>query len=157
MEAVKKKTMLGVAKILLKIDAIMCGAWILWIIGAIVKWVPFIFLENVSYTSPIGNYLYHNWKWFYSDNNDIAIFIILLLISIVDAFILMAEVPYLAMIRTGLAVTGLVMGIKCTKKEEEKDKAKGVVVFGIILCVITGGGLLLGFGIMLIGFLGELL
>lgn len=42
METVKKKNKLDVAKILLKIDAIMCGAWILWIIGAIVKWVPFI-------------------------------------------------------------------------------------------------------------------
>lgn len=153
METVKKKNKLDVAKILLKIDAIMCGAWILWIIGAIVKWVPFIFLENVSYTSTIGNYLYHNWKWFYSDNNDEAFFIILMLISIVDIFILCAEVPVLAMVRTGLAITGLVLGIKCTKNEEEKDKAKSVVTFGIILCVITSSGLLIGFGLMIISTL----
>lgn len=155
MEAVKKKTMLGVAKTLLTVDAIMCGAWMLWIIVAIGKWVPFLFLENVSYTSNIGNYLHNNWRWFYS--NDEAIFVVLLLVSIIDVFVLLAEVPSLAMIRTGLAVTGLVMGINCTKREDEKAKAKGVVVFGIILCVITGGGLLLGFGLMLIGFLGELL
>lgn len=155
MEAVKKKTLLGVAKTLLTVDAIMCGAWILWIIVAIGKWIPYLALISASYTSNIGNYLHHNWRWFY--DNDEAIFVVLLLVSIIDAFVLLAEVPYLAMIRTGLAVTGLVMGINCTKKEEEKDKAKGVVVLGVILCVITGGGLLLGFGIMLIGFLGELL
>ena len=155
MEAVKKKTMFGVAKTLLTVDAIMCGAWILWIIVAIGKWIPYLALISASYTSNIGNYLHHNWRWFY--DNDEGIFVIMLIISIADVLILLVEVPYLAMIRTGLAVTGLVMGINCTKKEEEKDKAKGVVVFGIILCVITGGGLLLGFGIMLIGFLGELL